>query len=323
MFLEGQTAFLGQSSDPCVNWIESTNQFIRANCQAAGVPSTYNSAVGSSMTTITGGGQGQLQAETSVSKGLGLVYTSPENKFAFSVDYYDVAIQDQITNVAGATVLNNCFGSEVGFENEPFCRQITRRTGQDGDWGINTVRGGYLNTAEQTVRGFDYSVSYRDSFSFGDLRVRLEHTQQIERNYKQFASSTPLEYITRVGNPREAGSLFTTLTRDDWRFNWTINYYGSTSNYHLYTNGNLTSYRGPANNVTFLAETPTYILHAFSASTTFMDNLDVTFGVANAFDKQPPVASPAALNVVGNVPLFASQIDYLGRRLFLNVSYDF
>ncbi|KRS20295.1 TonB-dependent receptor [Alishewanella sp. WH16-1] len=322
LFLDSQTGFLGQVSDPCINWVESDNQFLRANCQAAGVPESYIAGVGSSMTSITGGGKGVLEAETSVSKGLGIVYTSPENKFGLSVDYYDVVINDQITNVGGAAVLSNCYLSERGFANEPFCRQITRRTGMDGDWGVAEVRGGYLNTAEQTVRGIDYTLTYRDTFSFGDLSVRLEHTQQIERNYKQFAADVePLKYITRVGNPREVGTLRTTLRRDDWQFNWTMNYYGSTSNYHLYANGNRTTYRGE--NVTFLAETPTYILHAFSASTTFWDSMNVTAGIANAFDKQPPVASPAALNVVGNVPLFASQLDYLGRRLFVTVSYDF
>lgn len=325
LFLDNQTGFLGQTIDPCVNWIESSNELLKTNCQAAGIPASYIAGVGSSMTSITGGGQGQLDAETSVSKGIGLVFTSDENRFAASVDYYDVEIRNQVVNVGGAAVLNQCYFSE-NFANEPFCRQITRRTGVDGDWGIATVRGGYLNTAKQTVRGVDYAFTYRDSFSFGDVRVRLEHTQQIERNYQQFALDPETRFVGRVGTPKEVGTLQTSFLRDGWRFNWSMNYFGKTSNYHIYANGNQTSYRPNTpgeRNVTFLAETPTYVLHAFSANTTFMDNFDVTFGIANAFDKQPPKASPAASNVVGNVPLFASQLDYLGRRVFMTLSYDF
>lgn len=320
LFLDNQTGFLGQINDPCVNYVESSNELLKANCRAAGVPETYIAGIGSSMTSITGGGQGQLDAETSVSKGIGIVFDSDDSVFAASVDYYDVEISDQVSNVGGAAVLNQCYFSE-NFANEPFCRQITRRPGTDGDWGIATVRGGYLNTAKQTVRGIDYAMTYRDTFSFGDLRVRLEHTQQIERNFQQFDSDPETAFINRIGNPKQVGTLQTSLRRDDWRYNWTMTYFGSTSNYHIYANGNRTTYRGTP--VTFLAETPTYILHAFSANTTVYENFDVTFGVANAFDKQPPMASPTASNVVGNVPLFASQLDYLGRRFFMTVSYDF
>ena len=103
---------------------------------------------GSSATVITGGGAGQLNAETSVSKGIGLVYTSAQNRFrSASIDYYDVTISDQVSNVGGASVASRCYNSE-NFANEPFCRQITRRDGSLGDFGIDEIRGGYLNTAQ-------------------------------------------------------------------------------------------------------------------------------------------------------------------------------
>lgn len=320
LYLDNQTGFLGQTSDPCVNWIESTNPRIRENCAAAGIPETYIAGIGGSMTSVTGGGAGVLEAETSVSKGIGLSYVSPENTFGASVDYYDVTISDQVSSVSGAAVLGQCYTSE-NFANEPFCNQITRRDGTDGDWGVAEVRGGYLNTSEQRVRGVDFKFTYQDTFSFGDLRMVLNHTNQIERSFQQFSDSDRLFYIKRVGNPKHVGTLATTLTRDDWQFNWNISYFSKTSNYHLYANENRTTLRGTP--VTFLAETPTYILHAASVSYNYGEHIDLTVGVANLFDKQPPVASPAASNVVGNVPLFASQLDYLGRRAFVNMTYTF
>lgn len=323
LYLDNQTGFLGQSGDPCLNWIESTNPMVRQNCEAAGVPDTYTTATGSTYTSITGGGQGQLQAETSVSQGAGIIFTTVDNRFGFSVDYYDIAISNQVSNVGGASVLSQCYNSE-NFANEPFCDQITRRTGTESnnwDWGIDEVRGGYLNTSLQQVRGVDYTVTFRESFDAGDLRIKWDHTHQIERTFQQFTDSDPIDYIGRVGNPKHVGTINTSFTRNDWRFTWNINYFDKTSNYHVYLNGNQTTYRGE--DVRFFYETPTYVLHAFSANHTFNDNLDITFGIANAFDKQPPMASPAAANVVGNVPLFASQLDYLGRRAFLNAQYSF
>ncbi len=321
LYLEGQTGFLGQTNDPCLNWVESSNPRIRENCAAAGIPETYTSTAGSStgsMTTVTGGGAGVLEAETSVSEGIGLVYSSPEGRFAASVDYYDVVINDQISSVSGSAVLSQCYTSE-DFANEPFCNQIDRRDGsQDGDWSILEVRGGYLNTAKQTVRGLDFVVTYQDSFDFGDLRIKLDHTHQIERSFQQFETDTPVDSLGWNGSPKSVGTLNTTLTRDDWSINWNMAYYDRTENYSYY-GVDETTYRGEP--VRFVAHIPTYVVHSLSASTTFNDNLDVTLGVANVFDKQPPKVSFGAR--VGNVPLFASQLDYLGRRAFVNLAYSF
>ncbi len=323
LYLEGQTGFLGQNVDPCVNWVESTNENVKANCQAAGVPADYIAGIGGSMTSVTGGGAGVLEAETSVSEGIGLVYTSPANAFAASIDYYDVIIRGQISSVAGSSVLAKCYGSDKGYANEPFCKQIDRRSGTEGnnwDWGVDEVRGGYLNTASQRIRGADIVVSYQTDTPVGHLRLRLNHTNQIERTYKQFADSEPTQYVGSLGNPKLSGNLNATLTREDWRFNWNVQYVDKVDDYKFYLNGNKTTYRGE--DVTFIAHAPRYFMHSASVNKQF-DKFDLTFGVANVFDKVPPQGSPAAVNTAGNTMLFASQYELLGRRAFLNMSYSF
>lgn len=323
LYLEGQTGFLGQLSDPCVNWVESTNENIKTNCQAAGVPDTYIAAVGGSMTSITGGGAGALSAETSVSEGIGLVYKSPNNAFAASIDYYDVLISGQISNVAGSAVLAMCYTSEKGIANEPFCKQIDRRTGNAAnnfDWGVEEVRGGYLNTASQQIRGADIVVSYQTETPVGHLRLRLNHTNQIERTYKQFVDSDPRKYVGTLGNPKHSGNLNATLTRDSWTFNWNTQYVDKVSDASYYTNGNETTYRGEP--VTVVLEAPRYFMHSVSVGKQF-DALDLTFGISNVFDEIPPQASPSHVSTAGNTMLFASQYELLGRRAFLNMSYSF
>ena len=319
LFLENQTGFQSQLAvDPCVNWNQSQNDRIRANCQADGVPVDYAGG-GSSATVITGGGAGQLNAETSVSKGIGLVYTSAQNRFAASIDYYDVTISDQVSNVGGASVASRCYNSE-NFANEPFCRQITRRDGSLGDFGIDEIRGGYLNTAQQIVRGVDMVATYTHPFSFGDVRIRWDHTNQIERSFLQFVDSNPVYYIGRVGSPKHSGTINTSFARNDWRVNWSLRYAGSTDNAPFTASGtNLTTYRGQS--VTQVMHTPTYVLHNLSFNKSF-DNLDLTVGIANLFDKEPPTASPSGTSVVGNA-VFFSQYDFLGRRAFFNATYSF
>ena len=61
-------------------------------------------------------------------------------------------------------------------------------------------------------------------------------------------------------------------------------------------------------------------------SITYKDTVgkwNATFGIRNLTDVKPPVISAqAGYNRVGNAPLY-SGYDYLGRRLYLNVSKTF
>ena len=325
LFLENQTGFFNQNQDPCWAWGErldggTLNPIAAANCAADGIPADYSSNYGSA-TSVTGGGRGLLQAETSVSEGIGLVWSSADNRFAGSIDYYDVIIRNQISNVGGASILSLCYNSE-NFPNEPFCDQFDRNDGGDaGDnYNITEVRGGYVNVAEQTVRGADVVFTYMDQTPFGALRIRLDHTIQIERAAKQFPTSIPNNVVGRLGSPRHSGTLNIGLTRDSWRYNYAIRYTGKVSNDHLYENGEFGTYRGET--VRFVASAPTTLYHTFSLNKEFDSGLDVTFGVNNLFDKKPPKGSPSRATTVGNAMLY-SQYDQLGRRVFFNLGYQF
>lgn len=323
LYLGDQTAFFDQRSDPCFNWAErqeqgTINPTVLQNCQADGIPGDYTEDFGSG-TAYTGGGAGTLKAETSVSEGIGIVWTSPEGRFASSVDYYTVRIDNQVDDITGVDILNLCYTSE-NFETEPFCDRFTRNDGTNGNYNIIDVFGGYVNVASQYIRGVDVVASYNDDTPVGMVRVRLDHTIQIERSYKQFEDSVAQQYIGLLGNPRHSGTLTAMLERDDWSYTWAMRYVGQVSNYGEYVNGSSTTYRGQ--DVTFVADAPTTFYHTASVSKSFENNIDVTLGVANVFDKKPPLGSPAAASVVGNAMLY-SQYDQLGRQAFFNVQYSF
>jgi len=323
LFLKDQTSFFNQSSDPCWNWGArdddgTINPIVAENCAADGIPRDYALNFGSA-TAVTSGGFGSLEAETSVSKGIGLVYSSPENRFAGSIDYYDVVINGQVSNVGSGQVLNLCYTSE-DFANEPFCSQFDRNDGTAGNYNIIEVRGGYTNISEQKIRGADLVLSYTDETPWGMLRIRLDHTIQLERSFLQFPDSARNQFVGRLGNPKHSGTLNTTLMRDDWRFNWSVRYYDAVDNYSTFTRGNITGYRGE--DIRFVAEAPRTFYHTLSAGTVMDNGLDLTFGVANVFDKKPPRVSPAGASAVGNAALY-SQYDNLGRRIFFNLGFQF
>jgi len=80
LYLANQTGFIGQGSvDPCIQWNLSSNQQIVKNCGPSGIglPENWNN-VNSSALSITGGGAGILEAETSDNTTVGLIWT-PES----------------------------------------------------------------------------------------------------------------------------------------------------------------------------------------------------------------------------------------------------
>ncbi|RUO22315.1 TonB-dependent receptor [Aliidiomarina iranensis] len=325
LFLQDQTSFFQQTSDPCFDWAErldagTLNPIAAANCQSDGIPADYASNYGSA-TAITRGGAGTLEAETSVSEGIGLVWSSEDDRFAGSVDYYDVTIRNQINNLSGPDILSLCYNSE-NFETEPYCNQFDRNDGGEAGDNFNIVEtyGGYENIAEQRVRGADVVFTYMDETRFGGLRVRLDHTIQFERSVKRLPNSENINSVGRLGSPKHSGTLNIGLVRDALSFNYALRYVSKVSNDSLYTNGAFGTYRGEE--VRFVASAPTTVYHTFSVNREFGDGVDLTFGVNNLFDKKPPKGSPSRAYVTGNAMMY-SQYDQIGRRVFFNLGYTF
>jgi outer membrane receptor protein involved in Fe transport len=324
LFLADQTGFGGQLTiDPCLDYVAelaagNISDLQAANC-SVDVPEDYTIG-GSSALLVTSGGAGRLEAETSVNENIGIVWTSPEDTYAFSIDYYDIRITGEVASLGGSDVTNGCYTSVI-FSTEPLCDLITRRDGSDNnDFGVEEVRGGYINVADQVARGIDYNFSYDEEFGFGSIRLSLEHTMQIERTFKLFEDSDENNYIGENGNPKHTGNVRLTYTsNDDYSVTWTANYYDSTNDYEYYSNGNQTTFDSEP--VTFVDETPWVTYHSVSGYKSFENGFDVTIGIANLFDKAPPIISSAGLDV-GNAALY-SQYDFVGRRFFANVEYNF
>jgi outer membrane receptor protein involved in Fe transport len=325
LFLGSQSGFFNQfGTDPCLDW--GTNiangditQNLADNCAAAGVPSDYELA-GSSGTIFTSGGvDNDLIAETSVNENIGVVWTSPENTYAFSVDYYDVVITDEVTSLSGAQISSACYTSQE-FASEPLCNLIVRRDGTDDDYGIDEIRAGYVNVASQIARGIDYNFTYQEEFDFGSIAVELEHTMQIERTFRLFQDSEENNLVGEVGSPKHSGNLRLQYSKGDYSFNWTTRYVDSTNNYEYNDDSNEITYYG--NTVTFRDETKWTTYHTASANVDFDNGLDLTVGIGNIFDKEPPKISGREARDVGNAALY-SQYDFIGRRMFLNARYTF
>jgi iron complex outermembrane receptor protein len=327
LYLADQTSFIGQRSiDPCIGWGQALadgdiTQTLADNCAADGVAPDFTGG-SVTATVITGGGLGVLEAETSESETYGIIWQPGFADLSVSIDYFDIEISDEVAQFGAARIVAGCYGSEDGFafgNDEALCR-LFERTGLAG--GIDNIRDSYINIASQTSRGIDYAVRYTsDLGGWGDFRVDLRANKQLEDTIAVFTDD-PDDLNKLVGDPEWVGQYSFALARDQWEVFYNGRYVGAASNARLLSDDVTTLF---GETVKQVLDVDSLIYHSLSAAYTFDDsNLRVLVGVSNLTDEEPPRVSSLGDNIrnVGNA-VFESQYDWVGRRVFMNVTWDF
>jgi len=329
LYLADQTSSISQRSDPCRNYAQNfidgvISSNVNANCAAdpRNLPPDYTGGT-VTPTVFTGGGLGVLDAETSKSKTYGFIWQPEFADFSMSLDYFDIEVDDEVDQLGGAQIVLSCYESAFGFafgNTEPLC-QLFDRTGIN--FGLDNIRDSFINIASQRNRGYDFQANYSTDLPWGNLKVELDATRQIE-DYKELFEGTAEDFNGLVGYPEWVGESRITFERNAWKWFWGANYIGTSSNEEKF-GGTTVRYRGE----TFDAKLGTDALwyNAFSVQFEMENGLRILGGVANAFDKHPPQLTRQGVgtnqySMVGN-SLLASQYDPLGRRFFLNLTMTF
>ncbi len=318
LYLGNQSSFVGQLSiDPCIQWGTSTNTFLRQNCAAAGIPSTY--AGGSiSATVLQGGGKGFLKPETSRAKTAGIVW-SPSDNFGMALDYFDVKIQGEITTLTAGDIVFGCYGRPV-YPNA-FCNRLTRNGPNVSDpYAITQIRATYVNINNERTRGYDWQANYFKDFSFGRLSASAQVTYTLEDSQQLFSTAqasgfSTTNFVGYIGRPKTTGVADIRLKRGDWTYTWQGTFVGSTRNKDI--SNKFTYYGVPA---TRDIKAGWQFRHSVSVRYD-QDSWGVLFGIRNVFDKKPDLVSSGVATRKGNVPLVASQYDWFGRTYFLRFNY--
>ncbi len=336
LFLDSQTSFLGQRFiDPCLNYAAALangdiTQNLADNCAADGLPGTLNGA-GASATIFESGNVGNLEAETSSSLNVGLVWAPDWVDFRFSIDYFEFDIDDQIAQLGAANILSGCYNSE-DFANEPLCALFERDRSSVGgatpSFLVTNVTNNYINIASQVNKGVDIQAEYSRDFSMGTLTLQTEHTIQTEDELQLQPTSVPLDLNGLVGEPEWVGELSATFETGPWSLYWGMEYISETSNVEEYQRINGVTDIA----INFLGETvgvdlktEPIIYHDISVSRELPAGIDLTIGIANVFDEHPPAVTTLNLgqfNTVGTSP-FVSNYDWLGRRGFISLKKTF
>lgn len=342
-FKANETSFVNaRTIDPCVNVAfnlqqGNIDQRIADNCAAAGIPSNY--AGGSITATVfSQGGIGQLTPETSTAKTASVILTPtfsflPKTHLSLAVDYFDIRVKGEISQLGAQNIVFGCFDSPT-FPNDPLCSLFDRGTNGTDPFAISNVHDKFINIADQRNKGLDFTgVIQQNLGRWGSFNFLANATYQLKDEITLLPGSPSVSNNGDIGDPKFVGDFnFTWKPHGGWTVFWGAELFGPASNERKFEErhgGSLCQTSVIWGNFCVVVKVPATWYHAVSVTKDFgsqQHRLELTLGIRNLFDKKPPRVStigggglPTEIGpVVGT-----SQYDFLGRRVFFNISKKF
>ena len=334
-------------------------QNLRAVCIAQRAPvATIDSATGiqnpsAGQANATGGGNPNVLPEKADTFTAGVVIT-PRGilpGFNLSVDYYDIRINNAITQAVPNDILGACFGSlSAASAASPACTGILRSTANGRLSGSSATVPGLpqplTNNGRLRSNGIDLSANYQHTF--GQFGVNLNFVGNYTRKL-EFQASTRGGSVNRncVGyysvncgpslgqiQPKFTFQQRTTVSLEGvslsllWRYLHPVNYEGTASDFAArgFTTANRNLFIGTITNASGATSAlagrtvdfnhiPAYHYFDLAAQFDVARQFQMTVTVKNLFDRDPPLTgSPGAGTTTANSGnTFPSTYDPLGR----------
>ena len=252
----------------------------------------------------TDSGNPDLKPEKSRQGTIGIV-VEPFGGLTVYADYWRVDLTDRIRKLLIGDVLSN---------HTLFPDRFVR----DANGNITVVRAGWINAAESTSRGIDWGASYGIKHATGSWAAKIDGTYLLRQRERPLANLQTVDLVGAFGartlylRNKITGSL--TWAGGDWSSTLTGSFKSGYRD-EAFPAG-VTPPPGANQFVT------SYTTFGLFATYRGFKNLDLTVGVRNLLDTQPPFTHHNVDNVVGAGwdPRVA---DPAGRTLTASVKYTF
>ena len=147
-----------------------------------------------------------------------------------AVDYWDISIDDKITEIGNTQILAQCYDSSQPWgPDNPFCNEISRQpdTGQ-----IYQVLNRQYNLDSGKTRGVDVAMDYSwDLGSRGEVVLELDWTRMLEDSdtYEGLDGLVTVDFTNQLdyGNFDDRATASLTWRNDAWRVRWTTKFKSS------------------------------------------------------------------------------------------------
>ena len=300
-------------TDPCAG---ATPTFSEAQCANTGVlPGQYGTISASPASQYNGvfGGNQDLQPEVADTYTFGFV-ALPIEDLQFSVDYWDIKIDDVIGAIGGQLIVEQCAKTGAAY----FCDKVTRApSGSLWRGTAGFVTDPSVNLASRQWRGVDVTSNYQMDLGEGTLTAKFVGTYMLKKEYVPVPEDTSISYdcvdevsVDCFAQPEWRHSLNVSYTTGDW---WTVDakwrYYGQVS--YSGTRDTLLVADGGIKAQSYLD---------LKASFELTENMALLVGMNNVLDKEPPMVGST---IASNANTVAGYYDSLGRYLHASVTVKY
>jgi iron complex outermembrane recepter protein len=320
----GQAQGFPAATDPCALPSAATDATIRALCIATGVPAASVGSPGiQANAQIEGlfGGNPDLQEEKSTSYTFGTVIRpSFIPKLNITVDYYNIKVNNVISAAGGGVnnILDLCYNT-IQNAADPICQLINRNS----DGAIESpfvVQATNANLANLAVSGVDAQIDYSIPLGFGLAGDASTLKLGFLGTYTLSNDTTPLSSLP--DDVIECAGKFGLNCGDPTaKYKWSarMSYIDGPLTASFSWN-HLSSVRDDDDDTDFSVEKlGAYDNFDLSFSLDVNDNLNLTAGVNNLFDKRPPIIGDNQ----EQANTYPGTYDVLGRDLFVAVGFRF
>ncbi len=262
-----------------------------------------------------------LKPETSEQMSVGFVY-SPNADFSVSIDWWQINLKDQVRELTEKQVV----GDPVTYDH----MWGTRTNTQSGEEELQ-ITYTPVNIGESNNSGIDWLVSAGHDFGFGQLRSTLRGAYMLESEYLRVGSvgifDTSLGKFgldSRVTFPHII-KWNSTFTHGDFAHTLNMNYksgYEDQKYTANHTKIRLQSDLTQRYDEAVERNVASYTTFDWVSKWNAMDNMSLSFGIKNMFDRNPPFSlrTSGGGHQVGYDPRYTEQ---LGRTFYLKANYSF
>ncbi|WP_224369728.1 TonB-dependent receptor domain-containing protein [Hyalangium versicolor] len=169
LFLGQTDSFVGVK-DPCASDARTEGSALDQACDAQGVPDGLSDPRLQQRTLL--GGNAKLKPETAKILTVGVVFEPQFLKdVSATVDYYNIAVDDSITELGTDVILNNCYPTANGVTPQ-YCEKVHR----SANGLINFVDDPLTNVGGDRTGGIDISLRYSPQTPFGRVGLSADAT---------------------------------------------------------------------------------------------------------------------------------------------------
>ncbi len=305
-----QSQGLWAGSDPCAT---ATPSLTQAECANTGVSASQYGNVGKSPADQYNGffgGNPELSPEIADTITLGVV-GNPFEDFNFSIDYWDIDLEDAIGNIDPELIVEQC--GKTG--DALFCDNVQRTPGSGSLWiGSGQVIATNTNLGNIHYEGIDLSANYDIEVGGGTLSTSLIGTYMMTKEFEDIPGvSEVYDCVDTLDNG--------CFPQPEWRHVLSASYdtgswWKATAKWRYFSAVN--DYTGSDTLVQDGIGSQSYL--DLKGSFTINDYTRVLVGVNNVLDKEPPLVG-GTLSTNGNA--VAGYYDTLGRYFHASVSLKF